>query len=110
MSRPVRGADVKAERRLGIGVGGHHAGAAAGREEPPAELADQRSALVLERHRRHRHEDVVGEEVHQRLDISRLVGLHEPRYERPFRARPMRRRCFAISRRQPLLQDWRGRV
>ena len=70
------------------------------------------SALVLEGHRGHGHEDVVGQQGHQRLEIGRFVRPGEPRHDlvlresgggggrgrgrRPPAARPVRARLRAL--------------
>jgi hypothetical protein len=60
VEEPVRGTDVGGECRLAVCAGGHEAVFAVRAEQQRPELGDDRLALVLERHRRHGHEDVVG--------------------------------------------------
>ena len=62
---------------------GRWRGSARGRTGGPAansgaEAGHGVAAVVLERHRRHRHEHVVGQQVHQRGDVGRLPRADEP--------------------------------
>lgn len=77
----VRGPEVGAEGRLAVGAGWDQVESAAGAEEGRAELADDFVALVLEGERRHGHEDVVGEERDEGVDVGGLPGLDEARDE-----------------------------
>ena len=76
------GAQVGPERRLAVGSRRHEDGPAARAEEAGAEAGHYVPALVFEGHRRHRHEDVIGEQGHQRAEIGGLPGADELRHER----------------------------
>ena len=77
-----RRAEVGAERRLPVGARRHEVEPPARVEDALAEPGDEVSSLVLERHRRHRGEHVVGEQGHQRSDIRRLPCADESRHDR----------------------------
>ena len=104
--RPVAGqapdgcAHVGAERRAG-----RWRGSAPGRTSRPAanrlraEVGHEVPALVLEGNRRHRHEDVVGQQGNQGVEVGRLVRAGEPApRSRPRRA--SRARAAADGRRR----------
>ena len=78
----VGGAQVGAERRLTVGSRRHEVEPAARAEDAGAEAGHDVSALVFERHRRHRHEDVVGQQGHQRVEIGGLPRADELRHDR----------------------------
>ena len=82
MPDAVRGAQVRPERRLPVGTCRNEVEPAAGGEDAPAEASYGVSALVLERHRRHRDKDVIGQEDHERVEICGLVRADEPRHDR----------------------------
>ena len=67
------GTQVGAERRLTVGSRRHEVEPPARAEDADAEPRHDVSALVFEGHRRHRHEDVVGQKGHQRVEIG-LAG------------------------------------
>ena len=92
----VGGAQVDAEGRLAVGARGHQVEAAAGAEDAGAEVGDGVAALVLEGHRRHRDEDVVGQQGHHRVEVGGLVGADEPREQ--LRPRPASRGAGGGSR------------
>ena len=65
-----------------------------------AESGDGVAAGVLERHRRHRHRDVLGEQVDECRDVGGLVGTDEPRDERALRRRIGSGGRFALAGRR----------
>ena len=70
--------DVRAECRLAVGPGLDEAvGATVAEGDGGEESRRLLDAVVLERHRRHRHGDVVGEQGHERVDVAGLVGAGE---------------------------------
>ena len=75
------GAQVCAERRLTVGSSRHQLEPAARAEQAGAEMGHDASALVFKRHRRHRHEDVVGQEIYERVQVGGLPGPDEPLHD-----------------------------
>ncbi len=75
-ARPVadagRRAQVGPERWLAVGPRRHEVEPPAGIEQAGAEAGNDVAALVFERHWRHRDEDVVGQQAHQRAQMGRL--------------------------------------
>ena len=69
-----RGAQVGPERWLTVGSRWHEVEPAARAEEAGAEAGHDVAALVLEWHRWHRDEDVVGQQGYQRVDILAATG------------------------------------
>ena len=61
------------------------------------------SALVLERHRRHREEDVIGHEGHERVEVCRLVRADEREHPRGRRDRLVAKANGRLRGKQPKL-------
>jgi len=78
----ARGAQVGSERRLAVGSRRHQVGPAARAEQAGAEAGHDVPALVFEGHRRHRQEDVAGQQIHERTEIGGLPCADELRHER----------------------------
>ena len=78
----VRGMYVEPERWLTVRPGRHEVVLAAGAEQQGAEADHDVATLVLKRHRRHGHEDVVGQHGHEGVEVAGLVGADELRHER----------------------------
>jgi hypothetical protein len=76
-----RGAEVGPERWLTVGSRWHEVEPAARAEEAGTEAAHDVSALILEGHRWHRDEDVVGQKGHQRVEIGGLPRAYELRHD-----------------------------
>src|SRR5215211_6668413 len=76
-----RGAQVGPERRLTVGSRWHQVEPAARAEEAGAKAGHDVAALVLEGHRWHRDEDVVGQKGHQCVEIGGLPRADELRHD-----------------------------
>ena len=98
---------VRAECRLAVGPRLDEAvGATVAEGHGGEEARRLLEAVVLERHRRHRHRDVVGEEGHERVDVAGLVGAGEAVDERTLLGRDGTRRPHVGGRRgEPFLDD-----
>jgi len=103
MADAVGGAQVGPERRLAVGSRRHELEPAAGAEQAGAEAGHHVAALVFEGHRRHRHEDVVRQEGHQRVEIGGLPRAGEPRHDRLLGGRVGDGCRFAIGGRRLLV-------
>src|SRR5262249_58566605 len=75
-------AEVGTEGRLTVGSRRDEVESPAWAEDAGAEAGDDVTALVFEGHRWHRHEDVVGQQGHDRVEIRGLVGADELCHER----------------------------
>ena len=84
VARAAGVAEVGAEGRLPVRPRRHEVEAAAGVEDGTEEPRRRLATLVLERHRRHRDEHVVGEQRDEGREVGRLVGVGELRSERGF--------------------------
>ena len=82
MADAVGPAHVGADRRLTVRARRHELEPPPRAEDAGAEADNGVSALVFEGHRRHRHEDAVGEKGHQRVEIGGLPGAYELRQRR----------------------------
>jgi RibD C-terminal domain len=80
VAEAVGGAHVDTERGLAVGAGRREVEPAAPAEQADAETGHDGSALVLERHRRHRHEDIVGQQPHQGVEVGGLPRGDEFRH------------------------------
>ena len=69
----------------------------AGAEQVGEEARHHVSALVLERHRWHRDEDVVSQQGHHRVEVGGLVGPDERRHDGVLRSRGSDRWQFAVD-------------
>jgi len=76
------GAQVSAERGLTVGSRGDEVKPATRAEQAGAEAGHDVPAFVFEGHRRHGHEDVVGQQGHERSEIGGLPCADELRHER----------------------------
>ncbi len=79
---PVGAAQVGSERRLAVGSRRHEVEPEARAEDAGAEAGHGVSALVLEGHWWHRHEDVVRKKGHHRVEIGGFVRADELRHDR----------------------------
>ena len=79
---PVADAQVGAEGRLSVGSRAHEVEPSTRAEQAGAEAGHDVSTLVFEGHRWHRHEDVVSQKGHQRVEIGGLVRADEPLHDR----------------------------
>ena len=93
----VGGADIGPERGLAVGPGRHEIEPAARAENAGAEPRHRFPALVLKRHRRHRHENIVGQQSHQRIEIGRLLRADEFRHHRILGGRAGSGRRLAVT-------------
>ena len=82
MADAGRGAQVGSERRLTVGSCWHEVEPATSAEDAGAEAGHDVSALVFEGHRRHRHEDVVGQKGDQRVEIGGFLRADKLRHDR----------------------------
>ncbi len=82
MADAGRGAQVCSERRLAVGSRPYEVEPSARVEEVGKEAGHDVSALVFERHRWHRDENVVRQKGHQRVEIGGLVRADELRDHR----------------------------
>ncbi len=73
MADTARGMYVEPERRLTVCAGRHEVVLAASAEKEGTEAGHDIAALVFEGHGRHGHEDVVGQQGNQRVEIGRFV-------------------------------------
>src|SRR5262249_57803857 len=78
----VRSTQVSSERRLAVGPHRDEVEPAARGEQAGTEADHDVPALVSEGHRRHRDEDVVGQQGHQRVEVGRLPRAGELGHER----------------------------
>ena len=78
----VGAAHVGTEGGLAVGARRHQAVRAARAEQDGAEPGHGVPALVFQRYRRHRHEDVVRQQGHQRVHVGGLVRAGELRHDR----------------------------
>ena len=88
MADTARGMYVEPDCRLTVRAGRHEVVAAASAEKEGAEAGHHVAALVFEGHRRHGHEDVVGQQGHQRVEIGRFVRADKLGHERSLGRRP----------------------
>ena len=80
------------------------------RRMPAQKRGHDVAALVLERHRRHRHEDVVGQQGDDRVEVGRLVGADELGHERLLGRRVRRREPVRVGRRRRRCRPARARL
>ncbi len=95
MAHAGRRAQVDAERGLTVGARGHQLEPTARVEQAGAETDDEISARIAERHRRHVDERVLGQQRDQGVQVGRLPGPGELRYQRAFGRRVRRGRRFS---------------
>ena len=80
MADPGGRAKVRPERRLTVGSRRYEVEPPARADHASIEASHDVDALVLERERRHREEDIVGEQCDQGIEIARLVCANELRH------------------------------
>ena len=82
MADAGRAAQVGSERRLAVGSHRDDVESAARSEQAGAVAGHGVPALVSEGHRRHRDEDVVGQQGHQRVEVGGLPRAGELGHDR----------------------------
>src|SRR6266567_3412711 len=100
MADTSRGMYVEPERRLTVRAGRHEVVIAASAEQEGTEAGHDIAALVFEGHGRHRHEDVVGQQGNQRVEIGGFVRADKLSHERSLGRRPGHGWRLAVSARR----------